>query len=67
MQPGENKIINAEQLRQLKHDVKNQLSNMVLCLEQLRYEIKDPEPDWTYYMNAISKGCSTINNILTEL
>ncbi len=67
MPPEENKNIDAEQLRRVKHDVKNQLSNMVLCLEQLRYEIENPHPDWKYYMDAISNGCLVINNIISEL
>jgi hypothetical protein len=64
MEAGENKPIDAESLRALKHDIKNQLSTIVLCLEQLRYEINDPLPDWKYYMDTISDGCKTINKIL---
>jgi len=53
-----------EELRQLKHDIKNELSGMILCLEQLRYEITDPPPDWEYYMDSISNGCKNINKLL---
>lgn len=53
-----------EQLRQLKHDIKNELAGMILCLEQLRYEISDPPPDWEYYMDSISNGCKKINSFL---
>lgn len=67
MLPEEEKNSDSEKLRSVKHDVKNQLSNMILCMEQLRYEITDPEPDWKYYMDAISDGCSRINKLINEL
>jgi hypothetical protein len=67
MEFDENKPVNAEALRQLKHDIKNQLSGMILCLEQLRYELNDPSPDWKYYMDSIGDGCTNINKILEEV
>ena len=67
MEFDENKPVNADAVRQLKHDIKNQLSGMILCLEQLRFELKDPPPDWQYYMDAIGDGCTNINKILQNL
>ena len=67
MQTDESKTITAAELRKLKHDVKNQLSNMILCVEQLKYEITDPAPDLKYYMNAINEGCITINRLISEV
>jgi hypothetical protein len=66
MEPGENKTVDIEVLRNLKHDIKNELSGMILCLEQLRYELNDAPPDWKYYMDSISNGCGNINNFLNE-
>ncbi|MES2278467.1 MAG: hypothetical protein V4592_20720 [Bacteroidota bacterium] len=66
MEPEEKKTVDVEVLRTLKHDIKNELSGMILCLEQLRYEITDPQPDWKYYMDSISNGCSNINKFLNE-
>ncbi|GAB3925091.1 hypothetical protein [Mucilaginibacter myungsuensis] len=63
MEPAENPP-EFEALRQLKHDIKNELAGMILCLEQLRYEITDPQPDWEYYMDSISNGCKNINKLL---
>lgn len=63
MEPAEN-TPEGEELRHLKHDIKNELSGMILCLEQLRFEITDPPPDWEYYMDSISNGCKNINKLL---
>jgi len=64
MEPDEQKPVDAEAMRALKHDIKNQLSGMILCLEQLRYEIPNQQPDWKYYMDAIRDGCATIDQLL---
>jgi hypothetical protein len=66
MEPNDHLPEDNEALRELKHDIKNQLSGMILCLEQLRYEITDPAPDWKYYMDSISDGCSNIIKILDK-
>jgi hypothetical protein len=67
MEPGENKAIPAAQIRELKHDIKNELSGMILCLEQLRFELNDPPPDWKYYMDSIGNGFTNIIKILDNL
>jgi nitrogen-specific signal transduction histidine kinase len=54
-------------LRNLKHDVKNQLSNIHLALEQLRYEVNDPNSDSIFYMDTIAMSCTNINNLLKTL
>jgi signal transduction histidine kinase len=50
----------------LRHDIKNQLSNIILALEQLRYEVPDPNEDIAFYLDAISQSCTNINNILNK-
>ncbi len=50
----------------LRHDVKNQLSNIILAVEQLRYEITEPTEDCTFYLDAILKSCTNINNVLSK-
>ncbi|QKJ32676.1 hypothetical protein HQ865_23915 [Mucilaginibacter mali] len=67
MEGEEKKTIDAEVLYQLRHDIRNQLSGMILCLEQLRFELTDPPPDWQYYMDSISDGCKNINKFLDEV
>ncbi|WP_342646715.1 hypothetical protein [Mucilaginibacter sp. CSA2-8R] len=58
------KQITEDQLRNFKHDVKNQLSNINLALEQLRYEIEHPSDDALFYMDTITMSCAKINNLV---
>jgi len=64
MEPGEQKPIDAEALRMLRHDIKNQLSNIIMSVEQLRYELTDISDDCTFYINTVSDSCSKINSLL---
>lgn len=53
-------------LRMLRHDINNQLSNILLALEQLKYEIPDPSEDCIFYLNSISVSSAKINHILRQ-
>jgi hypothetical protein len=53
-------------LRALKHDINNQLSNILLALEQLRYEIPDASEDCTFYFESISLSAKKIVSLLKE-
>jgi len=53
-------------LSMLKHDIKNQLSNIVLALSQLEYEMPETSPDQQFYIDTISDSCKRINAILNE-
>ena len=55
-----------ESLRTLKHDINNQLSNILLALEQLRYEITDATEDCAFYLDSISMSAAKINALLKE-
>jgi len=57
----------AEMLRTLRHDIKNQLSNIHMAVEQLRYEVTDPTEDCKFYMDSILMSSETINNLLAEI
>jgi hypothetical protein len=50
----------------LRHDIKNQLSNIVLAVEQLKYEITEPTEDCAFYLEAIATSCKNINDILNK-
>jgi nitrogen-specific signal transduction histidine kinase len=64
----DNKNKDTEQaLRLLKHDIKNQLSNIHLALEQLRYEVENPNTDCLFYMDTISMSCTKINSLLKSM
>lgn len=64
MNPDEQKPISAEALRTLRHDIRNQLSNIIMSVEQLRYELPDMSDDCAFYMNTVSDSCSRINRLL---
>ncbi|NHA06269.1 hypothetical protein G7092_20840 [Mucilaginibacter sp. HC2] len=57
---------NNDNLRKLKHDIKNQLSNIHLALEQLKYEIPDLSEDCLFYLDTILTSSTQINNILNS-
>jgi hypothetical protein len=56
-----------EDLRTLKHDVKNQLSNIQLAIEQLRYEVQTPSTDCMFYMDTIATSCAKIDSIIKSI
>ena len=62
----ETRETDAETLRALKHDIKNQLSNIYLAIEQLRYEIPDADPDCQFYIDLIATSATTINSLLDQ-
>jgi len=55
-----------ENLRRLKHDIKNQLSNIHLALEQLKYELLDISDDCMFYIDTISTSSTKINDLLND-
>ena len=57
---------NAE-VRRLKHDIKNQLSNIILALSQLQFELPDASTDQQYYLDTINDSCKKINQLLNEI
>jgi nitrogen fixation/metabolism regulation signal transduction histidine kinase len=49
----------------LGHDIRNQLSNIQLALEQLRYELPaDIHADCIFYMDTIAMSSAKINSLL---
>ena len=56
--------VDNESLRGLKHDINNQLSNILLAIEQLRYEIPDATEDCIFYLDSISISTTKIVSIL---
>ena len=51
----------------LRHDIKNQLSNIHLALENLRYEITDPTDDAKFFFDTILISAEKINDLLKEI
>ena len=58
----------SENIRHVRHDIRNQLSNVNLALEQLKYEIPDDiTGDSAFYINTIAMSCAKINLLLDDL
>ena len=54
-------------LNVLKHDIKNQLSNIILAISQLEYELPEANPDQQFYLDTINDSCKKINALLGEI
>jgi nitrogen fixation/metabolism regulation signal transduction histidine kinase len=61
-EPGEDNV------RRIRHDIRNQLSNINLSVEQLKYEVPDDATsDVAFYINTIAMSCAKINLLLDDL
>jgi len=57
-------LVDNEAMRILRHDIKNQLSNISLLVAELKYEIANPSPDCQSYLEMIDRSVSTIDALL---
>lgn len=61
---SEEKGVDAETMKMLRHDIKNQLSNIHLALDTLKYEVADPSEDFLYCMESIFTSAAKINELI---
>ncbi|MBD1393840.1 histidine kinase dimerization/phospho-acceptor domain-containing protein [Mucilaginibacter glaciei] len=64
---NEPKPVNGEVFSILKHDVKNQLSNIQLALEGLKYEVEDKDADVKLYLDSITQSAKKIDDLLNNI
>jgi hypothetical protein len=62
----EHRTLDAAALRTLRHDIYNQLSNIYLSVEQLRYEIPEHSGDCSFYLDSIFLSSAKINALLKD-
>ncbi|WP_183575953.1 hypothetical protein HDF18_18850 [Mucilaginibacter sp. X5P1] len=56
-----------DSIKALKHDIRNQLSNIQLAIEQLRFEIQDvANADCKFYMDTIATSCEKMTSLLKD-
>ncbi|MDB5127717.1 histidine kinase dimerization/phospho-acceptor domain-containing protein [Mucilaginibacter sp.] len=60
----ENKLISSRAFEMLKHDIKNQLSNIQLALEGLKYEVDDKDGDLGLYLDSMAQSAAKIDKLL---
>jgi nitrogen fixation/metabolism regulation signal transduction histidine kinase len=63
----ENEKADIDALRLIKHDIKNQLSNIHLALETIRYEISTPTEDFNFCIETIAASASKIDALIKKL
>lgn len=54
----------AEHLRTVRHDIRNQLSNINLLIEQLKYEMQNAPADQRDCLDMIADSIEKIDSIL---
>jgi signal transduction histidine kinase len=62
----ENKLISKGAFDILKHDIKNQLSNIQLALEGLKYEVDDKNSDLGLYLDSMAQSAAKIDRLLNS-
>ena len=55
------------EVSRIKHDIRNQLSNISLAVEQLKFELTEPTGDASFYITTIATGCTAINQLLDDI
>lgn len=60
------KVVDNEAMRTLRHDIKNQLSNINLLIGELKYELADASPDCQMYLDMIDKSVTSIDEMLKK-
>ena len=65
MEP-EHRIEDTEAMRLLKHDIKNQLSNINLGLSQLKFELTDLNAECLDYVDMIAISVKKIDDLLNR-
>lgn len=63
----ENTPANTDALRLLKHDIKNQLSNIHLAIETIKFEVNQPTEDFKFCVDAITASTAKIDELLKDL
>jgi hypothetical protein len=54
-------------LRLIKHDVKNQLSNIHLALDTIKHEVVNPTEDVKFCIDTIAASAAKIDALIKEI
>jgi len=63
----ENQPVDHETLRLIKHDIKNQLSNIHLALDTMKYDLADPTGDVKFCIDTIAASAAKIDSLLKDI
>jgi signal transduction histidine kinase len=59
-----NESLNGEAFEKLKHDIRNQLSNIQLALEGMRFEVDEQNSDIALYLDSMAQSAKKIDKLL---
>lgn len=59
--------VDIETLRLIKHDIKNQLSNIHLALNSLKYDLDDTTGDVKFCIDTIAASAAKIDSLLKDI
>jgi signal transduction histidine kinase len=57
-------MANSKELGKLKHDIRNQLSNIQLALEGMRFEVDEQNSDIALYLDSMAQSARKIDKLL---
>jgi len=63
---SEERSVEAEAVNKLRHDIKNQLSNIHLALDTMKYEVTAPSEDFLYCLESIAASATKINELINK-
>ncbi len=59
--------VDMEALRLIKHDIKNQLSNIHLALDTIKHEVSDETGDVKFCIELITASAAKIDSLLKDI
>ena len=63
----DDKQVDLKALRVIKHDIKNQLSNIHLALENIKYEVGNTTEDVKFCIDTIEASASKIDALVKQI
>lgn len=60
-------LTDAKQLSLFKHDLRNQLSNIMMSLEGVKYETRNNGGDIVFYLQNLSESAQKMQELLDKL
>ena len=64
---NDGKPLDADMFFKLKHDIRNQLSNIQLAIEGLKFETEGQEGDYDFYISSLAQSAKKIDQLLNGI
>lgn len=63
----ENERVDLKAIRLIKHDIKNQLSNIHLALDTIKHEVNNPNEDVKFCIETIAASAAKIDALTKQI